>query len=123
MLDSQCRQIVFEEVFAASDSCTLEQLKELSSRRRLMEDSINESSSITDSIAREMSGGLTTHSQRVICSVFFYYPHSSLYSILESLIFTTFNFIDINCTKKTSWTIVSSVECNHGVVILALLLC
>lgn len=66
VLDSQCRQIVFEEVFAASDSCTLEQLKELSSNRRLMEDSINGSSSITDSIAREMSGGLTTHSQRVI---------------------------------------------------------
>lgn len=57
---------MFEELFAASDSCTLEQLKELSSNRRLMEDSINESSSITDSIAREMSGGLTTRSERVI---------------------------------------------------------
>lgn len=60
-----CRQIVFEDAYGASDSCTLEQLKELSSKRRLIEESINESSSITEAIAREMSGGLTSHSQQV----------------------------------------------------------
>lgn len=56
---------MFEEVYGASDSCTLEQLKELSSKRRLIEGSINESTSITEAIAREMSGGLTSHSQQV----------------------------------------------------------
>lgn len=60
-----CRQIVFEDAYGASDSCTLEQLKELSSKRRLIEESINESSSITEAIAREMSGGLTSHSLQV----------------------------------------------------------
>lgn len=58
---------MFEDTYAASDSFTLEQLKELSSKRRLIEDSINESSSITDAIAREMAGGLTSHTEQVIC--------------------------------------------------------
>lgn len=58
-------QIVFEEVYAARDSATLEQMKELSSKRRVIDESINESSSITDAIAREMSGGLTSRLQQV----------------------------------------------------------
>lgn len=58
-------QVVFEDVYGASDSFTLEQLKELSSKRRLVEESIDENSSITEAIAREMSGGLTSHSQQV----------------------------------------------------------
>lgn len=58
-------QIVFEEVYAARDSATLEQMKELSSKRTVIEESINESSSITDAIAREMSGGLTSRLQQV----------------------------------------------------------
>lgn len=61
-----CCQIVFEEVYAARDSATLEQLKELSSKRRMLEESINESSSINGAIAREMSGGLTSRNQQVI---------------------------------------------------------
>ena len=52
-------------MFSARDSATLEQLKELSSRRRVIEESINQSSSITEAIAREMSGGLTAHCLRV----------------------------------------------------------
>ncbi|KAK3033665.1 hypothetical protein RJ639_034544 [Escallonia herrerae] len=48
------KRIVFEEVYAARDSDTLEQLKELSSKRRVIEESINESSLITEAIAREM---------------------------------------------------------------------
>ncbi|KAF1869096.1 hypothetical protein Lal_00048376 [Lupinus albus] len=51
---------VFEAIFAASDSATLEQLKELSSKRRAIEESINEKRSITEAIAREMSGGLVS---------------------------------------------------------------
>lgn len=59
-------QIVFEDVFSARDPATLEHLKELSSRRRVIEESINQSSFITEAIAREMSGGLTSQCLRVI---------------------------------------------------------
>ncbi len=58
-------QMVFEDVYAARDSATLEQLKELSSKRRVIEESINESSFITEAIAREMYGGLTSQIQQV----------------------------------------------------------
>ncbi|XP_015895684.3 uncharacterized protein LOC107429501 isoform X1 [Ziziphus jujuba] len=75
------RKIVFEDTYAASDSFTLEQLKELSSKRRLIEDSINESSSITDAIAREMAGGLTSHTEQVLYKLEQYLP------LLENFIF------------------------------------
>lgn len=68
----QYAQCVFEEKFIARDSGTLEQLKEMTSRRRVIEESINETSFITDAIAREMSGGLSSHSQQVICQSFAY---------------------------------------------------
>lgn len=61
---------MFEDVYVAHDSATLEQLKELSSRRRAIEESINESSSITEAIAREMSGGLVSRCEQVTaCTV------------------------------------------------------
>lgn len=58
---------MFEEAYAARDSATLEQLKELSSKRRILVESTNKSSPITKAIAREMSGGLTSQSEQVIC--------------------------------------------------------
>ena len=58
-------QMVFEDVYAARDSATLEQLKELSSKRRVIEESINESSFVTEAIAREMYGGFTSPLQQV----------------------------------------------------------
>ncbi|XP_071735658.1 uncharacterized protein [Rutidosis leptorrhynchoides] len=58
------KKIVFEAVYCAQDSGTLEQLKELSSKRVNVE-TINENSSITDAIAREMSGGLTTQCEQL----------------------------------------------------------
>ncbi|KAL3627103.1 hypothetical protein CASFOL_028466 [Castilleja foliolosa] len=58
------KPVIYEDVFSASDSGTLEQLKELSSKRKSMEDSINEISFVTEAIAREMSGGLTYRSQQ-----------------------------------------------------------
>lgn len=61
------KKIVFEDVYVARDSGTLEQLKELSSKRRAIEESINESSNITEAIAIEISGGLTSPFQQVIC--------------------------------------------------------
>lgn len=56
---------MFEDVFAAHDSSTLEQLKELSSKRRVIEETINETSTITEAIAREIFGGLTSQSLQV----------------------------------------------------------
>lgn len=64
----QWKQIVFEDVIAARDSATLEHLKELSSKRRVIEESINQTSYITEAIAREISGGLTSRCEQVIYS-------------------------------------------------------
>lgn len=57
---------MFEDIYVARDSGTLEQLKELSSKRRVIEESINESSFITEAIAREISGGLTSPCEQVL---------------------------------------------------------
>lgn len=56
---------MFEDVFAALDPFTLEQLKELSSKRRVIEETINDASSITEAIAREIYGGLTSRPEQV----------------------------------------------------------
>ncbi|XP_057989134.1 uncharacterized protein LOC110653859 [Hevea brasiliensis] len=69
--------IVFEDVIAVRDSVSLEHLKELSSRRRVIEHSINQTSFIIEAIAREMSGGSTSRSEQfdpneVTCSDHFY---------------------------------------------------
>lgn len=56
---------MFEDVYAAHDSATLEYLKELSSRRKAIEESINESSFITEAIAREMAGGSESRYEQV----------------------------------------------------------
>ncbi|GAB4828900.1 hypothetical protein Ancab_018561 [Ancistrocladus abbreviatus] len=74
---SHCQKefhIVFEDIFSAHDSATLEQLKELSAKRRAIEESINETSSVTDAIAREMSGGLTSHCQQDLQKLELYLP-------------------------------------------------
>lgn len=68
------KKIVFEDVYVAHDSATLEQLKELSSRRRAIEESINESSSITKAIAREMSGGLVSCHEQDLHRITQYLP-------------------------------------------------
>ncbi|CAI9263967.1 unnamed protein product [Lactuca saligna] len=73
------KKIVFEDVYCAQDSGTLEQLKELSSKRVNVE-SINENNSITNAIAREMSGGLTSQYEQDIQKLELYVP------LLENLI-------------------------------------
>ncbi|KVH97618.1 BRO1 domain-containing protein [Cynara cardunculus var. scolymus] len=73
------KKIVFEAVYPAQDSGTLEQLKELSSKRVNVE-SINENNSITDAIAREMSGGLTSQCEQDIQKLELYLP------LLENLV-------------------------------------
>lgn len=66
-------QVIFENALPASDPGTLEQLKELSSRRRAIE-SINQNSFVTEAIAREMSGGLTSRCEQNIQKVEQYLP-------------------------------------------------
>ncbi|KAL8227650.1 hypothetical protein R6Q57_015234 [Mikania cordata] len=73
------KKIVFEDVYPAQDSGTLEQLKELSSKRVGVE-LINENNSITDAIAREMSGGLTSQCEQDIQKIQLYLP------LLENLV-------------------------------------
>ncbi|XP_004297136.1 PREDICTED: programmed cell death 6-interacting protein [Fragaria vesca subsp. vesca] len=75
------KKIVFEEAYVARDSATLEQLKELSSKRRILVESTNKSSPITKAIAREMSGGLTSQSEQVLQKLELYLP------VLENLLF------------------------------------
>ncbi|XAR65399.1 hypothetical protein NMG60_11009518 [Bertholletia excelsa] len=75
------KRIIFENMFPSRDSATLEQLKELSSKRMAIEESINESSSITEAIAREMSGGLTSHCEQDVQKLEQYLP------LLENLIY------------------------------------
>lgn len=69
---------MYQNVFLAHDSGTLEQLKELSSKRRAIEESINKSSNVTEAIAREISGGLTSHFEQV-CLTKSYYPNLKYY--------------------------------------------
>ncbi|KAK3041263.1 hypothetical protein RJ639_001365 [Escallonia herrerae] len=90
------KRIVFEEVYAARDSDTLEQLKELSSKRRVIEESINESSLITEAIAREMSGGLTLHHEQETQKLEQYLP------LLENLIRSA--GLNSNNSQLVRWT-------------------
>ena len=70
-------QVVYEETYYARDSGTLEQLKELSTKRQALEESINGSSRITPAIAREMAGGITSPILQVI---FLWYMFNSFMS-------------------------------------------
>ncbi|KAL7149317.1 hypothetical protein ABFS83_05G031400 [Erythranthe nasuta] len=80
------KPIIYENVIVASGSFTLEQLKELSAKRKAIEDFINENSFIPEAIAREMSGGLTSRCEQDIQKVESYLP------LLENLV----RHIDLN---------------------------
>jgi len=56
---------VFEAIYCAQDSATLEQLKELTSKRVNVE-LINKNKSTPDAVSREISGGLTAQCQQVM---------------------------------------------------------
>lgn len=73
--------VVYEDVILALDSGTLEQLKELSSKRKAVEEFINCSRFVTEAIAREMSGGLTSRTEQDIQKLEQYLP------LLENLVF------------------------------------
>lgn len=54
------KKVIFEETYYARDSGTLEQLKELTTRRKAIEDFLNGSNQLTPAIAREMAGGISS---------------------------------------------------------------
>ncbi|XP_047341477.1 BRO1 domain-containing protein BROX [Impatiens glandulifera] len=74
------KKIVFEDAYEVRDPGSLEQLKELSAKRKYIEESINNSSSITEAIAREISGGLTSHCEQELQKLEQYIP------LLENLV-------------------------------------
>ncbi|KAL6573670.1 hypothetical protein OROHE_002129 [Orobanche hederae] len=80
LMKLKTKPIVYENVLLGSDSSTLEQLKELSSKRKAMEESINANSHVTEAIAREMSGGLTSRCEQDVQKVEHYLP------LLENLV-------------------------------------
>ncbi|KAL6538934.1 hypothetical protein OROMI_025260 [Orobanche minor] len=80
LMKLKTKPIVYENVLLSSDSSTLEQLKELSSKRKAMEESINANSHVTEAIAREMSGGLTSRCEQDVQKVEHYLP------LLENLV-------------------------------------
>ncbi|XP_021910132.1 uncharacterized protein LOC110823936 isoform X1 [Carica papaya] len=98
------KKIIFEDVYPARDSATLEHLKELSSKRRVLEESINKSSSVTEAIAREISGGLTTRCQQDLQKVEKYLP------LLENLVFyvdcigSNFKMVQYTSELKIRWS-------------------
>lgn len=59
---------MFEKVLRADGPITLAELKELTSKRKAIEESVNGTSKLTDAIAREMNRGLTSACDQVINS-------------------------------------------------------
>lgn len=98
------RRVVFEDVFRAGDCATLEFLRELTAKRRPIEESVNQTSSITEAIERERSGGLTSTHEQDLYKLEQYLP------LLEDLIHvsdSSSNKIRINewiSQLKIQWT-------------------
>lgn len=97
--NQKTKQVVFEEAFTANDPKTLAELQELSSKRKAIEESINESRSITEAIAREMSGGLTSRYEQDIQKLEQYLP------LLENLLYHAYKNQVAHCIPglKISW--------------------
>ncbi|MED6163806.1 hypothetical protein PIB30_083618 [Stylosanthes scabra] len=66
--------ILFEDLFITRDFATLEQLKELSSKRRAIEESINNTSLVTEAIAKEMYGGKVSRIEQDLHKIQQYLP-------------------------------------------------
>ncbi|KAL3678362.1 hypothetical protein R1sor_021318 [Riccia sorocarpa] len=92
------RNVAFETAYYARDSITLSQLRDLSSKRRAIEESINGSSHLTAAIAREMAGGITSPIAQDLLKLEGYLP------LLENLIECVQREID-NKPQVRQWTI------------------
>lgn len=56
---------MFEKSLQANGPTTLTECKDLSSKRKAIEDSVNRTSNVTDATAREMNRGLTSSCDQV----------------------------------------------------------
>ncbi|XP_010556378.1 PREDICTED: BRO1 domain-containing protein BROX [Tarenaya hassleriana] len=72
--DPKTKEIVFENVLPSYDPGTLEQLKELSSKRKIVEDSVNKTRTVSEAIAREMNRGLTSACEQDLYKLGQYIP-------------------------------------------------
>nr|VDD07648.1 unnamed protein product [Brassica rapa] len=68
------RQIVFEKVLSCDGPTTLQEVKNLSSKRKAVEESVNRSSNATDAIAREMNRGLASSCEQDLLKLGEYLP-------------------------------------------------
>ncbi|CAL0307992.1 unnamed protein product [Lupinus luteus] len=98
------KKIVFEAIYAASDSATLEQLKELSSKRRVIEEFINEKRSITEAIAREISGGLESRYEQDIHKIEQYLPILGNMLFYVDALSTNIRMAQWNAALKIRWS-------------------
>ncbi|BAT98990.1 hypothetical protein LR48_Vigan06g129900 [Vigna angularis] len=98
------KKIVFEDVYPARNLVTLEHLKELSSKRKAIEDSINESSFITEAIAKEMSGGLESRYEQDIQKIEQYLP------LLENLISCAGVISTYGGIQMAQWTVALKIR-------------
>ncbi|KAF9618266.1 hypothetical protein IFM89_000901 [Coptis chinensis] len=68
------KKVVFEDIYTTTYPGTFEYLKELSSKRRVIEESLNHSSSPATTIARQTSGALTSRCQQDLQNLEQYLP-------------------------------------------------
>ncbi|KAL3578531.1 hypothetical protein D5086_020035 [Populus alba] len=102
------KKIVFEDVIAARDSATLEHLKELSSKRRVIEESINQTSYITEAIAREISGGLTSRCEQERLRLEHYLPLLENFISHADLISSNSQMVQWTSQLKIRWSSATS---------------
>ncbi|CAN6446107.1 unnamed protein product [Victoria cruziana] len=98
------KKVRFEDKIPALDCGTLEYLKDLSTRRKAVEESTNGTSFTPEVIRREMSGGLTSQFQRDLQTLEHYLP------LLENLVLQIDKIGNKNCVfrwiseLKLRWT-------------------
>ncbi|CAH2037950.1 unnamed protein product [Thlaspi arvense] len=72
--EPKTKEILFEKALASDGPATLVEVKELSSKRKAIEESVNRTSNVTDAIAREMNRGLTSSSEQDLHKLGQYLP-------------------------------------------------
>ncbi|XP_002980459.2 BRO1 domain-containing protein BROX [Selaginella moellendorffii] len=107
------KRVVFEATYYARDSGTLEQLKDLSTKRKAIEESINGSSNLTAAIAREMAGGVTSPILQDLQKLEKYLP------LLENLVANVIQQQNLQILQWTSdlklrWTSALCGPSGHG---------
>ncbi|KAF8087371.1 hypothetical protein N665_0588s0039 [Sinapis alba] len=72
--EPKTKEIVFEKVLSCGGPTTLQEVKNLSSKRKAVEESVNRTSNVTDAVAREMSRGLASSCEQDLLKLGQYLP-------------------------------------------------